>query len=104
MVQLGAPLVAKHIMRDCDGQCGGTITLTTDGTRLAYAATVHTAPGYHAQQALVDIADGVVSVSCQALGRSEETCDGGFEVTTDYLSGLPWIASPAIKWMEDVKR
>jgi hypothetical protein len=105
MTTLGKPFLVKRIARDCDGRCGGSVVVVTDGARWAYALTVDTTDGYVPQDNLVDIADGVVSVSCQAIhGRSEDTCDGGFEVSTSDLAALPWQADDMTRWMEDVTR
>lgn len=105
MTTLGQPLLAKRSATPCDGRCGGTIIVVTDGVRNAYVTTEDTQGRYVAQDGIADLYQGVLSVSCQAIDAdSGDRCDGGFEVTTHYLTELPWQADEAIRWMEDVTR
>ena len=40
---LGKPLVVKTMTSLCDGQCGGTIEVVTDGVHAAAVRTIDTA-------------------------------------------------------------
>lgn len=102
---LGKPFLVKRFARECDGRCGGTIVLITDGSRWAYALTTDPQHGYTAQDNLVDLDldNGVAAVGCQAVDGGER-CDGGFEVSIETLAALPWQADEMTRWLEDVRR
>ena len=105
---LGEAILSKTLDAPCTGQCGGTISLTTDEVYAAYAVTEETERGYIAQDSPGSERreDGSIVVSCGAVHPvSEDHCDGTAIFTKADLNEAYWTApGPYARLMSPMDR
>lgn len=91
---IGAAIVTKTLTEPCNGQCAGTIEVTTDEVYAAYASTGENSErGYLAQDAVgaERLDDGTIVVPCNAVHPlSEDRCDGSATFTKAVLNDAAW--------------
>lgn len=78
---LGKAIVAKTMTSLCDGQCGGTIEVTTDGVHSAYVRTIETEGRW-----MEGDESGGVIFNAEAF-TIEGTCGSQHDRTLNYCTG-----------------